>query len=71
MNCPQCNAPMVKRCGTFGEFYGCSTYPQCKGTRQVTSETETEIEDDETGLKQKTMKQEQEEWENDPNNSFE
>ena len=31
-DCPKCKtAKMVKRKGKFGDFYGCSTYPKCKG----------------------------------------
>ncbi len=33
--CPKCGAPMVKRNGPRGEFWGCSTFPKCKGTRKV------------------------------------
>ena len=33
--CPQCEAPMRKRNSARGDFWGCSTYPACKGTRQV------------------------------------
>ena len=33
--CPKCNSPMVKRTGPRGEFWGCSTYPKCKGTRPL------------------------------------
>jgi DNA topoisomerase-1 len=33
--CPKCGAPMVKRTGPRGEFWGCSTYPECKGTRNL------------------------------------
>ena len=35
VNCPTCNAAMVKRDGKFGPFYSCSEYPKCKGTRKV------------------------------------
>lgn len=31
-NCPKCNGVMLQRTGRFGEFYGCSNYPQCKHT---------------------------------------
>ncbi len=36
--CPQCNSPMIKRTAKTGknkgsQFWGCSQYPQCKGTR--------------------------------------
>ena len=33
MECPKCGAPMKARRGKDGPFYGCSTYPDCKGTR--------------------------------------
>ena len=33
--CPQCGSPMAKRKGPFGEFFGCSKYPQCKGVRKL------------------------------------
>jgi DNA topoisomerase-1 len=33
--CPKCGSPMVKRNGTRGEFWGCSTFPNCKGTRSL------------------------------------
>jgi len=33
--CPQCDKPMRKRSSSRGEFWGCSAYPECKGTRQV------------------------------------
>ncbi len=33
--CPLCGAPMVKRTSRYGEFWGCSTYPACRGTRKI------------------------------------
>jgi len=33
--CPKCGSPMVLRNGIYGLFYGCSKYPNCKGTRNV------------------------------------
>ena len=35
IHCPQCNAPMVKRQSQHGAFWGCSRYPNCKGTRKI------------------------------------
>lgn len=35
VSCPQCGAPMVRRKGKFGEFYGCSDFPRCRGTRRI------------------------------------
>jgi DNA topoisomerase I len=32
---PKCGAPMVKRRGSRGDFWGCSKYPTCKGTRNI------------------------------------
>lgn len=34
-SCPTCNKPMVKRKGPYSEFWGCSGYPNCKGTRKL------------------------------------
>ncbi len=30
--CPKCRGSLVKRCGKYGSFYGCSNYPRCKFT---------------------------------------
>ena len=40
MNCPECGRPMVLRTARRGrnagnQFWGCSTYPACRGTRLV------------------------------------
>ena len=29
IKCPTCKNTMLKRTGAFGEFYGCSKYPDC------------------------------------------
>ncbi|WP_416139102.1 DNA topoisomerase III [Halomonas sp. HK25] len=29
--CPDCQAPMRKRQGNYGAFWGCTRYPECKG----------------------------------------
>lgn len=34
--CPYCSSAMVLRNGRRGQFYGCSTYPRCRGTRDYT-----------------------------------
>lgn len=41
MKCPLCHADMIKRQNSKTEewFYGCTRYPTCKGTREI-SETE-------------------------------
>ena len=33
--CPRCNSKLAKRTGRFGEFYGCSHYPQCTFTERI------------------------------------
>jgi len=33
--CPLCGKGMVRRKGPYSEFYGCSGYPGCKGTRKI------------------------------------
>jgi len=35
IRCPICGLPMVQRTGPRGQFLGCSTYPKCKGTRNI------------------------------------
>lgn len=32
LQCPECDESMILRDSRFGLFYGCSTYPDCKGT---------------------------------------
>jgi len=33
--CPKCGRGMVKRNGNRGPFWGCQSYPDCTGTRQI------------------------------------
>lgn len=33
VKCPECDGPMVSRKGKFGIFWGCKSFPACKGTR--------------------------------------
>lgn len=34
--CPECKVNrMVRREGRYGEFYGCSAFPSCRGTKQI------------------------------------
>ncbi len=33
--CPKCGETMVRRSGKYGEFFGCSNYPQCRETRRI------------------------------------
>lgn len=33
--CPVCGSPMKLRSGSHGKFFGCTNFPQCKGTRNV------------------------------------
>lgn len=35
VTCPKCGSPLVRRNGKFGEFWGCTTYPRCRYTRNV------------------------------------
>lgn len=32
--CPQCGSKLVQRNGKFGPFFGCSSFPRCRYTRQ-------------------------------------
>jgi DNA topoisomerase-1 len=40
--CEKCQRPMVIRRGRFGRFMACSGYPECKNTRQLSTETSTQ-----------------------------
>lgn len=39
MNCPLCGAELVKRYGKYGMFYGCSNFPDCRYTQDMSYET--------------------------------
>lgn len=32
-DCPKCGSPMQLKTGKFGEFWACTKFPECKGTR--------------------------------------
>jgi len=34
-DCPQCQQPMRRRRSAKGEFWGCTGYPECRGTKPV------------------------------------
>ena len=36
VHCPRCGSSMVLREGRYGKFYGCSSFPHCRGTKQYT-----------------------------------
>ena len=35
MLCDKCGAPMVRRSGKYGAFYGCINYPKCKSIKKI------------------------------------
>ena len=37
--CPNCSSHMVLREGSKGKFYGCSKFPNCRGTRNISITT--------------------------------
>lgn len=49
-NCPNCNAHMVSRKSARGIFWGCSNFPNCKGTRDVMGESKQERERDDQAI---------------------
>jgi hypothetical protein len=40
--CPQCGGQLMKRTGQYGEFYGCSNFPQCKHKTKLDHNRKTE-----------------------------
>jgi len=43
--CDKCGKPMVLKWGRFGQFVACSGYPDCKNTREVNGNVETDTGD--------------------------
>jgi len=41
VKCPKCQKGMVKRSGRYGDFYGCSQFPACRGTRKLNEVAQT------------------------------
>lgn len=39
LNCGECGSPMALRDSKYGIFYGCTNYPQCKGTHSAHQDT--------------------------------
>ena len=33
VKCPDCGGEMISRKGQYGVFWGCKSFPKCKGTR--------------------------------------
>lgn len=33
--CPKCKATTTERNGPYGKFYGCTRFPQCRGSRNL------------------------------------
>jgi len=33
--CPKCKAELIRKKGKYGDFFGCSTYPDCKFTTKA------------------------------------
>jgi DNA topoisomerase-1 len=42
--CPDCGSPLLERRGRFGKFLACSTYPDCKYTRNLSGAQRAEDE---------------------------
>ena len=36
--CPQCGHPLIYKYGRYGKFIGCSNFPECRYSRQITVE---------------------------------
>lgn len=51
--CPKCGAKMISRANrnTGQRFWGCSRYPECKGTRNTDGEAPKEKDDEESESK--------------------
>ena len=43
--CPDCGKIMIERSGKFGDFYGCTGYPQCRHTERIMETAADEVSD--------------------------
>jgi ssDNA-binding Zn-finger/Zn-ribbon topoisomerase 1 len=59
VKCPECNGPMVSRTGKFGTFWGCKSFPQCKGTRDSQGRSKSEREAEKESQSSRTYEHEQ------------
>ena len=41
--CPRCKSPMRVRHGRSGDFWGCTAYPTCRGTREIDSNRQQSV----------------------------
>lgn len=46
VSCPRCGGRMQVRKGPYGPFYGCSSFPRCRGTRRIPSSKDDSGSDD-------------------------
>lgn len=44
--CPTCGGPMESRNSQHGTFWGCASYPKCKGTRDSMGRSKAEREEE-------------------------
>lgn len=44
VKCPECKGDMVSRKSKYGTFWGCKSYPDCKGTRDSMGNSKEERE---------------------------
>ena len=54
VQCEKCGADMVIRWGRFGRFIACSSYPECKNTRELPKEDGSSDEKEQSGLEEKS-----------------
>ncbi|HWY33597.1 MAG TPA: topoisomerase DNA-binding C4 zinc finger domain-containing protein [Nitrosopumilaceae archaeon] len=46
VKCPECEGPMISRKSEYGVFWGCKSYPLCKGTRDSMGRSKQEREEE-------------------------
>lgn len=55
LKCPSCGGPMARRESQYGKFWGCKSYPKCKGTRDVNGMSKEERADAKADLEESDM----------------
>lgn len=42
VTCPECEGPMVPRTSSHGKFWGCKSFPKCRGLRDANGDAKRE-----------------------------
>jgi ssDNA-binding Zn-finger/Zn-ribbon topoisomerase 1 len=70
VKCPECDGEMVSRTGKYGTFWGCKSYPKCKGTRDSMGRSKAEVKAERLEEEKRNGQQQYDESYNSANDKF-